>query len=175
MSGRAPQRSSIASASAGGSWATAAALNEACPREGQFYDELPKVCSLEPVCSHLDHYLRQMVWGATGGPGSDIDHCGTKVSSFQAAESGLGFWLALACRDGLVRHACGSYPLMQRGRTQSQRDGAYLKAWGETRPSRAPGEALPPIVKRLRTFFGREGRSLSENRKRYFLPHHIPP
>ena len=70
----------------------------------------------------------------------------------------MGFWLALACRDGLVRHACGSYPLMQGERTQSQIAGAYDKAWGETRPSRAPGEALAPIVKRLRIFLaGRAG------------------
>ena len=38
------------------------------------------------------------------------------------------------------------------GRTRSsQGAGAHLKAQAETRPSRAPGEALAPIVQRLRS------------------------
>ena len=47
----------------------------------------------------------------------------------QANGAGMGFWLALACRDGLVRHACGSlklavipYPLIYARRTDTKPD-----------------------------------------------------
>ena len=46
----------------------------------------------------------------------------------------MGFWLALACRNGHVRHVCGSSVQSLEGWPQTRGGGAYLKAWAARRP-----------------------------------------